>query len=184
MLKNDRRRVVCRVITRFAGAVALACTVGDAALTSSALGAASSDPRSAVQTPVTRGVCHAPKTRPGAVTLATDGSGVLAGFSHHGHVRYSHGGPAANLHWTSWTATEGRASGYLWVDDGDPSIGTGTFYAVPASIRVWRPVGGVFTRLTIVPHGSPSFHPNKDWVNPKPVTYHAQRCGKQGQWSW
>ncbi len=136
----------------------------------------------AAKVPVSRGVCQAPKRRPKIIVLAVDGSGALSGYSHHGHVGYSPG-PTANLHWKTWTPRQGRASGYLWVDDGYPSIGGGTYYAVPASIRVWRPVRGVFTRLRITPHGSAAFHPNKYWVDPKPVTYRAQSCG-QGTWSW
>lgn len=136
----------------------------------------------AAKAPVSRGVCQAPKTRPKIIVLATDGSGALSGYSDHGHVSYSPG-PRANLHWTTWTSRQARASGYLWVDDGYPSIGGGTFYAVRASIRVSRPVDGVFTRLRIAPHGSATFHPNKYWVNPKPVTYSAQSC-RQGTWSW
>lgn len=76
----------------------------------------------AAKTPVSRGVCQAPKTRPKIIVLATDGSGVLSGYSHRGHVGYSPG-PTANLDWTTWTSRQGRASGYLWVDDGYPSIG-------------------------------------------------------------
>lgn len=137
---------------------------------------------SAGEVPVSRGVCQAPKVQPKIIVLATDGSGALSGYSHDGHVGYSPG-PTANLHWKTWTPSQGRASGYLWVDDGYPSIGGGTYYAVPASIRVWRPVQGVFTRLTITPHGSATFHPDKYWVNPKTVTYGAQDCGS-GTWSW
>jgi len=134
------------------------------------------------KTPVSTGLCQDPKTRPKIIVLAVDGSGALSGYSHHGHVGYTPG-PTANLHWTVWTSTQGRASGYLWVDDGYPSIGGGTFYAVRASIRVWRPVGGVFTRLTITPHGSATFHPNKYWGIPKPMTLSAQSCS-HGTWSW
>jgi hypothetical protein len=137
---------------------------------------------SAAEVPVRRGVCQAPKIRPKIIVLAVDGSGALSGYSHDGHVGYSPG-PTANLRWKTWTSRQGRASGYLWVDDGYPSIGGGTYYAVPASIRVWRPVHGVFTRLRITPHGSAAFHPNKYWVNPKAVTYGAQNCGR-GTWSW
>jgi hypothetical protein len=136
----------------------------------------------AAEAPVSRGVCQGPKSRPKIIELAVDGSGALSGYSHHGQVGYSPG-PTANLHWTVWTSTEGRASGYLWVDDGYPSVGGGTFYAVPVSIRVWRPVGGVFTRLRITPHGSARFHPNKYWVNPKPMIASAQSCS-HGTWSW
>jgi hypothetical protein len=137
---------------------------------------------SAAQVPVSRGICKAPKIRPKIIVLAVDGSSALSGYSDDGHVGYNPG-PAANLQWTTWTSQQGRASGYLWVDNGYPSIGGGTYYAVPASIRVWRPVEGVFTRLTITPHGSGSFHPNKYWVNPTTVTYAAQNCGGS-TWSW
>ena len=163
--------VCCR-----AGATATAIVV----LMCGAVGLA--DVAYAAEAPVSRGVCQAPKTRPKIIVLATDGSGALSGYSHRGHVGYSPG-PTANLHWTTWTSRQGRTSGSLWVDDGYPSIGGGIFYAVRATIRVWRPVDGVFTRLRITPHGSATFHPNKYWVNPKPMTYNAQNCG-HGTWSW
>ena len=137
---------------------------------------------SAAEVPVSRGVCRAPKTRPKIIVLAADGSGALSGYSHHGHVSYSTG-PRADLHWKTWTSRQARTSGYLWVDDGHPSVGAGTYYALPATVRLWRPVQGVFMRLRITPHGSASFHPNKYWVNPKRVTYRAQSCGS-GTWSW
>ncbi len=86
----------------------------------------------ATRTPVSRGVCQGAKTRPKIIVLAVDGSGALSGYSHHGHVGYSPG-PTANLHWSTWTSGEGYASGYLWLDDGYPSIGAGSFYAVPAT---------------------------------------------------
>jgi hypothetical protein len=136
----------------------------------------------AATSPVSRGVCRVPKNRPKIIVLAVDGSAALSGYSHRGHVGYSPG-PRANLRWTTWTSKQARASGYLWVDDGYPSVGGGSFYAVRASIRVWRPIGGVFTRLRIMPHGSAAFHPNRYWRNPKSVTYDAQGCGSK-TWSW
>ena len=147
-----------------------------------AVAVASAQVASAAEVPVSRGVCQAPKIRPKIIVLAADGSAALSGYSHDGHVGYNPG-PTANLHWKTWTSRQGRASGYLWVDDGYPSVGGGTYYAVPASILVWRPVHGVFTRLTITPHGAANFHPNKYWVEPKTVTYTAQSCGS-GAWSW
>jgi hypothetical protein len=151
-----------------------------AALATIALGSA--QVASASEVPVSRGVCQAPKVRPKIIVLAVDGSAALSGYSHDGHVGYTPG-PTADLHWTTWTSRQGRASGYLWVDDGYPSIGGGTYYAVPASIHVWRPVQGVFTRLTITPHGSARFHPDPYWVNPKTVKYTAANCGS-ATWSW
>ena len=150
------------------GAGALHCRVGATAvavvvLLCGAVGLA--DVARAAEAPVSRGVCQAPKIRPKIIVLSVDGSGALSGYSHNGHVGYSPG-PTANLHWTTWTSSQGRAFGYLWVDDGYPSVGGGTYYAVRASIRVWRPVGAVFTRLMITPHGSATFHPNRYWVNP------------------
>ncbi len=127
--------------------------------------------------PVTLGLCVAPKVRPDYIDLAVDGSGALSGYSHDGHVPYD--GPdrtamAANLRWATWTARQATtANAYLWVDSDIP-IGTGTFHATPVSVKFWRPVHGVFTRMTITPRGSSSFRRETD---------HAEDCGK-GTWSW
>ncbi len=168
-------RYSMRTSARLASIVVLAAatTFGTLALAGAA---------DAATAPISLGVCVKPHSRPKIIVLAVDGSGAVTGYSHGGHVGYQTG-PKADLHWTTWTSSEGVTNGYLWMDDGYPSVGGGTFYAVPTRVRVWRPVDGIFTRLTITPHGSGSFHPNRYWKNPKAVTYRAEACSG-GMWNW
>lgn len=133
--------------------------------------------------PVSRGVCQAPRSRPKLITLAVDGSGFLAGYRKPGHEGYE-GPRAPGMHWSSWTATRATAHGYEWIDDGYPSVGGGTYYAIRVDIRLWRPLDGVFTRMTVTSHAKNSFHPNAYWTNPPAQqTFKGSRCGS-GTWSW
>jgi hypothetical protein len=133
--------------------------------------------------PVTRGVCQAPKRTPKEITLAADGSAFLAAYRKPGHERY--GGPRVpGLRWSSWTATRATAHGYEWIDDGYPSVGGGTYYAIRVDIRLWRPLDGIFTRMRVTSHAKKSFHPNRYWTNPPAQhTFNASSCGS-GTWSW
>lgn len=129
------------------------------------------------------GVCGKTEAMPDFIDLAVDGATSLDGYKSPGHFVYDRARIPQNLQWSSWTAKVATASAYLWLDDGYPSIGTGTIYAIPAQIRLWRVRDGVFTRLSILPHGSSAFHPNRLWRTPQPRTYRATRCSNGG-WGW
>jgi hypothetical protein len=138
---------------------------------------------SGTSAPVSRGICQAPKNRPKVITLAADGSGFLAGYRKPGHERYD-GPRVPGMHWSSWTATRATAHGYEWIDDGYPSVGGGTYYAIRVDIRLWRPLDGVFTRMRVIPHARKSFHPNPYWTNPPAQqAFKATSCGS-GTWGW
>ncbi len=133
--------------------------------------------------PVSGGVCQVPKNRPRVITLGVDGSRFFAGYRKPGHERY--GSPRVpGLHWARWAATTAIAHEYEWIDDGYPSVGGGTYYAIRVDIKLWRPSDGVFTRMTVTSHAKTSFHPNPYWTNPPAhQTLRASSCGS-GTWSW
>ena len=82
--------------------------------------------------------------RPASIIYTGDGSGILGGFDGSGH-----GGQFGHLHWSSWTTSQALGSGAVWLDDCTPDCAGGTFHAVPAKLRAFRPSGPIFTRLTI-----------------------------------
>ena len=136
-----------------------------------------------ISAPVSRGVCQAPKSRPKLIILSADGSGVLGGYRKPGHQPYDTA-RIPGMRWSSWVATIATAKAYEWIDDGYPSVGGGTYYAIPVHIRLWRPRDGVFTRMTITSHAKKTFHPNPDWRNPPAQqTFKASNCASGG-WSW
>jgi hypothetical protein len=56
---------------------------------------------------------------------------------------------AGRLRWTSWTSSQALGTGAVWLDDGIPDNGQGTFYPFPAKARAFRPQHGIFTRLAL-----------------------------------
>lgn len=103
---------------------------------------------SAVRMPVSSGFCRRVAVRPAEVTFGADGSSYLAGYRSRPHRCYVTG-RSGRLRWTTWNDREGRAWGGLWVDDGKPTIGTGTMHPYRANVHVFRPRGGVFTRMVV-----------------------------------
>lgn len=95
------------------------------------------------------------QVRPYVVDFTGDGSAYLGGFararSHSARTR-GYGLWAGRLHWTTWNASEGRAYGADWIDNGMPDTATGTLYPYRVSVHVYRPRDGIFTRMTIVQH--------------------------------
>jgi hypothetical protein len=141
------------------------------------------DPGLAANAPVSRGICKAAKWKPRRIVLSADGSGVLAGYKKPGHEPYS-GGRIPGMRWSHWTSTSASTHAYEWIDDGYPSVGAGTYYAIPVHISLWRPRDGVFTRMRVISHARKDFHPNPDWKNPpRRQTFRASSCGS-GTWSW
>jgi hypothetical protein len=91
--------------------------------------------------------------RPMGVEFTGDGSGFLGGFT----GRRSIPKPGlrsvrqfGRLRWSTWNATDARATGAAWLDNGIPDEATGTFYPYPVEVRVWRPQNGTLTRLSFV----------------------------------
>lgn len=137
----------------------------------------------AARAPVTRGVCRAPRIRPGVIDLAVDGSSAIAGYRRPGHVRWATA-RLPRMRWSTWRARSATARAYQWISDGYPSIGGSTLYAIRVDIRLWRPIAGVFRRMTVISHARRSFRPNRFWRNPpRRRTFRAQSCGS-GRWSW
>jgi hypothetical protein len=95
------------------------------------------------------------KVKPSQIIWTGDGSGVLAG---HGTASKKFG----RLHWSKWTATQGRATGANWLNNCLPNCAAGKFSPFNANVTVYRPrvISGfkVFTRMKVVytgkvPHG-------------------------------
>ena len=53
------------------------------------------------------------------------------------------------MKWRSWTDSRARGVGTLWINDGMPSYGQGTFHGHRARVQAWRVRGGHFTRLSV-----------------------------------
>lgn len=140
-------------------------------------------PAFGTRAPVSRGICQAPKSRPKVITLSVDASGLLAGYRKPGHERYG-GARFPGMHWSAWGPTSATAHAYEWIDDGYPSVGGGTFYAIRVDIRLSRPRDGVFTRMIVTSHTRKGFRPNRYWVNPRAhQEFKATSCGS-GKWGW
>ena len=54
-----------------------------------------------------------------------------------------------HLKWASWTRTQATGSGAVWLDSCTPDCAQGKFTAHAVKVRVFRPVRGRFTRLTL-----------------------------------
>lgn len=110
------------------------------------------------------------QVRPYRIDPTGDGSEILGGFTRfHALQKSSPLADFGRLHWSSWSAREGRASGAAWVDDFRPDGAAGTFHASKVTIRVFRARHGFFTRLTIHIAGN------------RPVTLAA--AARNGGWS-
>lgn len=82
--------------------------------------------------------------RPGQVIYTGDGSGVLGGFSGKGPLAHF-----GRLRWSSWTSSQTRGSGAVWLDDCTPNCAAGTFHPYAVRVRAFAPNSGHFTRLTL-----------------------------------
>jgi hypothetical protein len=70
-----------------------------------------------------------------------------------GPHKYSPLSDFGRLHWTSYSARDGRAVGADWIDDFIQDGAAGTFHPVRATVHVCRPRHGLFTRMTITERG-------------------------------
>lgn len=77
--------------------------------------------------------------RPQAVAIS------LTGHTGLGRLGDGRGG----ITWRSWTGARATGVGTVWINDGIPSYGQGTFHRHRASIKAWRVRGGHFTRLSV-----------------------------------
>jgi len=82
--------------------------------------------------------------RPAEIIYTGDGSGVLGGFDGTGL-----GGHFGHLHWSSWTANQAVGGGAVWLDNCTPNCASGRFAPSAVTLRAFRPVGPIFTRLTL-----------------------------------
>lgn len=88
-----------------------------------------------------------PAIHPRMVAFSEDGSTLLAGYRPGPHPF-----DVKNigwLDWSIWSSTEGKARGGEWVDNQKPSVAQGTYHVYRVTVRVYRPVGGVFTRMFV-----------------------------------
>ncbi len=83
------------------------------------------------------------QVRPAHIVYTGDGSGVLGGFDGSGIAHPGH------LLWRTWTATQARGSGAVWIDNCTPACASGKFTPYPVTVVASRPVNGRFTRLTL-----------------------------------
>ncbi len=123
--------------------------------------------------PISGGVFMHAVSRPRIVVLVGDGSEFLGGYKR-GHYSFTNI-PANHLDWTTWNSTEGVARGGAWIDNQKPSVGAGMFGVYRVTVRVYRPIRGVFTRMLVS-----SQHRLHYWG--KRFTAIAQRGS--GGWSW
>lgn len=134
-------------------AVVVAATAAALALASGALAART-------QIPVYDGPAQPgkdPQVKPFQIIWTGDGTGVFAGRGT-ASTRPRFG----RLHWSKWTATEGRGWGANWLNNCIPFCAAGKFTSFNVNLTVYRPrvLSGfkVFTRIKVVytgkvPHG-------------------------------
>ena len=121
--------------------------------------------------PIQGGLTGPTRARPAIVGLVVDGSQLLGGVTGRHPTESTRGNPFGRLHWTTWTATEGRAQGAEWINNCRPSCGGGTYKAFKATVHVYDPsTTGVFRRMTISAHSR------------RPKTYSA--FYSHGRWGW
>lgn len=82
--------------------------------------------------------------RPAEILYTGDGSGELGGFDGTGK-----NGDVGHLRWSSWTRKRAFGTGAVWLDDCTPNCAAGRFSPHAVKVRVFRPIGVVFTRLTL-----------------------------------
>jgi hypothetical protein len=138
----------------------------------------------ATTTPTETGLCGRTKVRPALISLAVDGDAFLAGYDAPGHLPYSGNAHIPPLDWTKWTKTDARARGWEWIDNDHPSVGQGTYYAFRATVHLYRPRAGVFTRMTIVAQIPRSFIRRWHGGWSRRETLSAAGCTNSGGMGW
>ena len=96
---------------------------------------------------------HALEVRPPVIDFTGDGTGFLGGATRHASLpkpRLKTLRDFGRLHWSSWTSTDARATGAVWLDNGIPDEASGTFLRYSVEVRAFRPRNGMFTRLAFV----------------------------------
>jgi hypothetical protein len=121
--------------------------------------------------PIQGGVIGVTRARPAIVGLVADGSQLLGGVTGRHPTESTRGHPFGRLHWTTWTATDGRAQGAEWINNCSPSCGGGVYRAFRATVHVYDPSAtGVFQRMKITARLK------------RPKTYAASYA--EGGWGW
>jgi hypothetical protein len=141
-------------------------------------------PALATTAPTGTGVCGGVKVRPALISLAVDGGAFLAGYRAPGHLPYSENAHIPGLRWTKWTTADARALGWEWIDNDHPSVGGGTYYAFRATVHLYRPRSGVFTRMTVAAQIPRSFVQRWHGAWPRHETLSAAGCANSGGTGW
>jgi hypothetical protein len=118
-----------------------------------ALGASAAAART--QIPVYDGPPHAgknPLATPGQILWTGDTTGMFAGRGTPGRS------PKGRVHWSKWTATEGRGTGANWLNNCIPFCAAGKWTPFNVNLTVYRPrtlLGHkVFTRIKVAYTGN------------------------------
>jgi len=99
--------------------------------------------------------------RPARITVAQ--AEMLAGYAGRVETRSAFG----RISWRTWTRTQATARAMEWALNCTPDCATGPMFAYQwTSVRMWRPAGGYFTRMTLTPdfwhlHGSRTYGLNR-----------------------
>ena len=83
------------------------------------------------------------QVRPAHIVYTGDGSGILGGFDGSSARKPGH------LTWSTWTRTEARGKGAVWLDDCNPDCADGRYTPHAVKVRAFRRVDGRFRRLTL-----------------------------------
>jgi hypothetical protein len=112
------------------------------------------------------------KVKPASIQYVMSG-GFLAGRQKPNHK-------AGSLHWSSWTTTGGRGSGFNWIEKCNPCSGKFTLY--PVKLHVWhrQQVRGhrIFTRMTVTYTGKKPRH------SPRSSVWKVQHNGNDFFWKY
>ena len=77
--------------------------------------------------------------RPATLLPTGDGSIVIGKLGQRGH----------HVRWHYWYSSKAYGKATVWVDDGIPTVATGTFHGYRSSIHASRVRHGRFTRMTV-----------------------------------
>lgn len=144
--------------------------VGVFAVTLSALGAASASAR--LPTVLTQ-QRPAFQVRPAVIGYTGDGTGIVGGRN---GTSARHLG---SLHWTTYNASSGWATGLVWLDDCSPDCANGTFTSSRVSVHVFSPSGRHFKRLTLRYR-----YLGRRYTDRREARYYAGSNGIAGFWAY
>jgi hypothetical protein len=116
-----------------------------------------------------------PQVKPYVITTTGDGSGFFGGYTGQKIVSGNTGAGVLNLArlgrltWTSYSRTGGNAWGVVWVKFGPGSTAQQSLMIDgKISLHVYRPVNGLFTRMTVTEH---SYYGGRDHETVTTLSY-------------